>query len=142
MQENPSANLFIQPVLMASQFLVLESVPEIVQQVGADADQRDASHTAGAAAIEIEDTVQATDASNTELIAPAPDALNTSELPVALTSLSMLAEAPQAAEPTLTPPTGPTTSTPQHNPTSVKALLEKQYLRKLKMAPGVSITTR
>jgi hypothetical protein len=138
--EIPSSNVFIQPALRASQFRVLETVPDIIQQVGANANQHNASHIAGTAAIEIEDAAQAADALNTELIAPAPEVLNTSGL--ASTSISMLAEAPQAAEPTLTPPTGPTTSTPQRNPTSVKALLEKRYLRKSKMSPGVSITAR
>ncbi len=60
MPEIASSNIFIQPTL---QFQVHESVPNVIQQVGASADQRDPSHIASVVAVE--NTGQATDTANT-----------------------------------------------------------------------------
>jgi hypothetical protein len=135
MPENPSSNVFIQS---ASQFRVLESVPDTIQQVGANADQHDTSHIAGAAAIE--NTNQATDTPDTELIAPAPEVPQTGDtIPTGtLHTGTSTSTGPDPTSPTILA----TTSTPRVDPTTMKALIQKRYQHKAKMVPGVAATAR
>ena len=151
-------NIFTQPT---SQFQVLDSVPDVIQQVGANTDQHDTSNTADAAAVENAD--QATDAHSADPTALALKGLNINkELTItgmALMSTSMLAEVPHPGDPVPTPPhasastepddpdlAGPsmlaTTSTPHVDPVVIKTLYQKRYQHKAKMEPGVAITAR
>jgi hypothetical protein len=75
MPENPSSNIFVQPT---SQFRVLESVLDVIQQIGSSTEQHDTSHTANAAAIK--NTNQATDTSNMDLIAQAREVVDVNSL--------------------------------------------------------------
>jgi hypothetical protein len=151
-------NIFTQPT---SQFRVLDSVPDVIQQVGANTDQHPPNHVADAAAVE--NTDQAMDAPNadpTAATALAPEGSNINKEPtitgMALTSSSTLAEVPHPGDPIPTPPhasasTGPdlagpsmlaTTSTSHVEPAVMKVFYQKRYQHKAKMEPGVAITAR
>ncbi|KAN0113494.1 hypothetical protein V8E52_007652 [Russula decolorans] len=73
--KDPLSNIFVQPT---SQFQILKSVPNIIQQVGSSTEEHDTIHTASVVAIENAD--QAMDAPNVDLIAQAPEVLNINSL--------------------------------------------------------------
>ena len=160
MPENPSSNIFVQHM---SQFRVLESVPDVIQQIGSSTEQHDTSHTANAVAIE--NTNQATDASNMDLIAQAREVVDVNSLhptpsELASTSASTSNEVPQAGnpipnpshtsvctspDPTTSPTMSASTSTLNilnDNPAFRKVMHQKRYLHKAKMEPGVAVTVR
>lgn len=157
--QNTSSNVFVQS---ASQFRVLDAVPNIIQP-GANTNQHNTSHVAGAVAIENTDQATPDTANDADLIPPpTPDILSvdnvhlaTSEL--ASTSTTTPVEVPQTSNaiPTGTPhtntgtdpnPTSPTvlatTSTPCVDPVAMKVLFQKRYQHKAKMVPGVAATAR
>jgi hypothetical protein len=107
---NASSNLFIEPT---SQFQVLESVPEVIQQP--------------------------TDTPNTDIIAQSREVVdinNPHPTPsgLASTSASTSTEVPQAGNPS---------PNPLHvDPAFRKAMYQKRYQHKAKMVPGISVTAR
>jgi hypothetical protein len=85
MAENPSSNVFTQPM---SQFQVLETVPNIIQQVGVDVDQ----------------------ATDVDLIPPTPDVLSVNDVHPATSGLASSSTiTPVEAIPTGTSQTGTST---------------------------------
>jgi hypothetical protein len=150
---NASSSIFAQPT---SQFRVLESVPEIIQQ-RIDADQHDTSRTSGTVAVENTDQV-----TNADLVLPTPDASSinavqptTAGLASASTATSIEATPTGDGIPTGAPQTGTctgpdaidstpsaSTSTPDHDPATLKVLFQKRYLHKAKMVPGGAVTAR
>lgn len=167
MPEVVSLNVFLQPT---SQFEVLETVPDVIQQVAININQRDTTRITSTVAVE--NTDQAKD---TDLIPPTPDTLSVNNVHpatsgLASTSTTTPIEAPQTSDafsnarsrqasipatdaiPTGTSqstspaPTDPTmsasTSAPDYDCAAFKALNTKRYLHKAKMVPGVSVTAR
>jgi hypothetical protein len=122
------------------QFQVLETVPDIIQQVGVAVNQ----------------------ATDVDPIPPTPDVLSVNDMVPATSGLASSStitpiEVPQTSDaiPTGTSGTGtstgpdPTdsavsasTSTHHHDPAATKALFQKRYQHKAKMVPGVGVTAR
>jgi hypothetical protein len=161
MPENSSSNIFTQS---ASQFQVLESVPNLIQQLVPNADQPNTSPIASAAIVENADQIM--DAPNADPVALAPEVSTVNDTHPAT---SLLPDLPQTADhipilPHASTSTNTNTSTSTSasanananasastgpHPTSfpfdqatVKAMNEKKYHYKTKMRPGISITAR
>ena len=147
--QNVSSNIFIQP---RSQFQVLESVPNVIWQVGSSANQHDTSRIADGCCIE--DTHDATDAPNMDLTAQVVeiDNLHLTTSGMASTSTSTLAEVSQTSDPIPTPqhatistgpsPSGPTASGFMPTTPNINAIFNKRYQHKARMEPRVAIMTR
>jgi hypothetical protein len=146
MSEISSSNIFSQP---ASQFQVLESVPDVIQQSGSTFNQHNTSQITNTAAAE--NTDQTTDA---HINALAPEVSNVNILPQTAsgshsTSTSTPADVSQTGNPTPTPPhtgtpdpTDAATSAIHLDPARTKELYQKRYQHKTKMQPGISVTAR
>ena len=154
MSEHASSNVFIQPTL---RFHVLETIPDIIQQAGVNVEQYNTNHTASTVADK--NTDQTTDA---DLILSTLNAssinivqLTTAGLASASTATSVEATPTGDGIPIGAPQTGTctspnaidsmpsaSTSTPNHDPATLKVLFQKRYLHRAKMVPEGAVTAR